>query len=144
MTKTQSGFTLIEIMLAVVSIGIFIAIALPVYQDYTKRSHVAKSLTMTSNIRTAAVTHYLTKGVWPADNPDAGLASSTNVTSEAMKKAYTRNGVITIVFNERVQNNKQLQLSAVASSSSIEWVCRPSSNPQFGVDEKYLPARCRS
>ena len=144
MTKIQSGFTLIENMIVVAIISIFAAIVLPAYQDYTKRFHVAESLTMTDRIRTAAVAHYLAKGVWPANNPDAGIASGTHVTSEAIKTVHTRNGVITIIFNEMVQNNKQLQLSAVASSSSIEWICRPSSNLQLVVDEKYLPARCRS
>ena len=49
---------------------------------------------------------------------------------------------LTIVFNEKVQDNKRLELSPVVDSGSIEWVCQPGSiyNP---IDEKYLPTRCR-
>ena len=143
MKKVQSGFTLIEVMIVVTIIAILAAVALPAYQNYTKRSHVSEGLSLASGLKASMSEYYSAKGTWPAGNPQAGAAISTDVDGSAVKEVYTYNGVITIVFNEKVDNGKIIELSAVADDGSIEWVCRPGtgSNP---INETYLPARCRT
>lgn len=53
MNTMQKGFTLIELMIVVAIIGILAAVALPAYQDYTKRAKVTEGLSLASSAKTA-------------------------------------------------------------------------------------------
>ena len=50
--QNQQGFTLIELMIVVAIIGILAAIALPAYQDYTRRSQASEIVLAASAART--------------------------------------------------------------------------------------------
>lgn len=143
--KVQAGFTLIELMIVVAIIGILAAIALPAYQDYTKRSHVSEGLSLAGAAKMGVSEYYADKGIWPTSNTDVGLASATSIKGNAVRSVAvsgttTAGGIITITYNTKVEAGNTIVMTPTSSntSGSITWACNTGT-----VQSKYRPATCR-
>lgn len=141
--KAQAGFTLIELMIVVAIVGILAAIALPAYQDYTKRAHVTEGLSLAAAAKTAVAEYHASENAFPGNNPDAGLPTKTDITGNAVTSVEViAGGVIEVIYNAKVDGtNNSLLLTPTAGNGSVEWAC--TANATAGVEGKYLPSRCR-
>ena len=134
----QKGFTLIELMIVVAIIGILAAIALPAYQDYTKRTHVSEGLTLAGGAKASVTEYFSSQGNFPSNNTSAGLAAATDIKGNAVTQVAVANGKITIAYNDKVTNNATLELSPSSGAGGVQWSCKGGT-----VIAKYRPSNCR-
>ena len=141
MKTMQKGFTLIELMIVVAIIGILAAVALPAYQDYTKRARVSEGIGLASGAKTAVAEFFASKGHFPASNASAGLPTAASIAGNAVTSVTVgTSGAITVVYNDKVANSTTLIMTPDGTTSvgSVKWNCTGGT-----VAAKFRPSECR-
>jgi len=100
-TRLSKGFTLVEIMIVVVIIGLLAAMAIPAFQKVRQSSQDKAVLNNARQLSAAADQYFLENGVSTADV--SGLVGATNyvkavntVAGETYPTGYTQGITITI------------------------------------------------
>ncbi|EMS5635758.1 pilin [Neisseria gonorrhoeae] len=138
---------------------------LPLFQGPDSRLRGNDEAILLAEGQKSAVTeYYLNHGIWPKDNGDAGVASSSSIKGKYVEKVEVKNGVVTAKMNSSGVNKeiqgKRLSLWARRENGSVKWFCgQPVTRAAGNADDvtkdgtdgangtkietKHLPSTCR-
>ncbi|ENW7991653.1 pilin [Neisseria gonorrhoeae] len=128
------------------------------------RAQVSEAILLAEGQKSAVTEYYLNHGIWPKDNGDAGVASSSSIKGKYVQKVEVAKGVVTAQMASTGVNNeikgKKLSLWARRQDGSVKWFCgqpvkRESNNADAvtadgtdgangtKIETKHLPSTCR-
>ena len=121
MKRIQQGFTLIELMIVVAIIGILAAVALPAYQDYTKKANFAEVNAVAAAYQTSVALCYQ-----EVDSTGAlcGLGTNGIPATQATKHVASVGvtaGVITMTPTATTNPLSTLILTPTVGAGALTW-----------------------
>jgi len=125
MKNSETGFTLIELMIVVAIVGILAAVAIPAYQNYTIRAQVTEGLSLGEGWKTAIAEYYASTGNVPANT--AALTGTSASTGKYVTGVNVNKGAIEIVYGNQANANIRTYTLALLpytnTNNDMVWIC---------------------
>jgi type IV pilus assembly protein PilE len=121
------GFTLIEMMIVIVIIGILSAVALPAYRDYVARGYISEATGALSELRTRAEQWYADNrtyvgyGCTPTDTPQH---FTVNCALDVNTYTITATGTGVMAGYSYTVNQSNAKTSTTPESSGSCWITK--------------------
>jgi len=137
MKRVQQGFTLIELMIVVAIIGILAAVALPAYQDYTKRAKVSEVMLAASSAKNTIAEFANTQNAIPSQ---ASVDIESQVSTYVASVAWDGTTVTAVAqgFNDGTIDGQNITLTpTLQTNGQLTWACAGS------IPAKFRPSSCK-
>lgn len=145
-SRSERGFTLMELLIVLALIAVISMIAVPIYRSYVQGAKVTEGLVLSSAIQLDAEVYYSLNGRWP----DAGnshtvlkLQKPEDYAGNSVESIQLRGNEITVTYNDEISGENETEsvrliLTANANAGgAITWACRGQN-----IAAEDLPAGC--
>jgi len=144
MKRLPQGFTLIELMIVVAIVAILAAIALPAYQDYTRRAQISELTLAADGCKNSVAEYWQSQSGFPQTFEASGCSDQSTKYVESL--TVKNDGSIIVVakvgpgaIDAAAAGNFALEPS-VTGTGHLNWNCKGAGTT---IPKKYLPAPCR-
>jgi type IV pilus assembly protein PilA len=158
--RTASGFTWIEMLIALAVLGILALMAIPAMQDGVLKRQVKEGMDLATLAKTAVQLSFATSGgALPLDNKAASLPDHDKIVGNYVKDVSVAAGAITLTYGNNASKaleGKKLTLRPAIVVDQpivpIAWLCHKVAVPQgmeergedqTDIPDKWLPVECR-
>ncbi len=142
MKNIQKGFTLIELMIVIAIIGILAAVALPAYQDYTKRAKLSEVMILASKDKLTVSEYFLSVGNFPSQAQSGINLSAAQSSYLSADTTYATTSAtdadITYTLSQDIETGATFIFAGTGGVNGVSWTCTGGT-----LAVNFRPANCR-
>ena len=150
----SSGFTMLELMVALAIVAILASVSLPQYEDYIKRAKIGAAIEFLAGTRTAATAALVTGDaadyLAPVSEPLEFLQCVTVTRYQQGRNGDCNTVHVEVWPNENLEEGIRLGTTRLLvlegtlnASGGVDWRCGPFRNRSRTIDQQLLPSTCQ-